>query len=103
MRRVFLVSLLSPLGSRLVLPSDILPWICALFPVFINQATFPGNQISFHMTHAFLNILIQATVSFLLPRLRLRMIFLDRPRANILLAVYRLSSCWPHMGRMGLS
>ena len=103
MRQVFLVSLLSPLGNFRVLPAGILPWICALPPVLSNRATFPGNHVSSHVTRAFLHILILATVSFLLPRLRRRMIFLDRPRANILLVVSCLSSCWPIMGRMGLS
>ena len=100
---VFLVSMLSPLGSHLVLPSGILLWICALPPVFSNLVTFPGNYISSHMTRAFLRILIRDTVSFLLPRLRLRMTFLGFPRANILLAVSHLSYCWPRMGRMNLS
>ena len=103
MWRVFLVSLLIPLGSRQVLPSFILPCICALPPVFINKATFPGNGVSSHVTYAFIHILILATVSFLLPRSRLRIIFVGFPRAIILLVLSRLSFFWPHMGRMDLS
>ena len=101
MRQVFLVSLLSPMGNSRVLPSDIISWIRAIPPVLSNQATFPGNHISSHATHAFLHILILANVSFLLPRSHQRMIFLDLPRASILLVVSRLPYCWPRMGRMG--
>ena len=101
--QVSLATMLSLLGNNLSLPSYVLPSILGL-PLAPNiPATFPGSHASSRAAHASLRILTQAIRSSLTLCSRPFMIFLGHPRDSILLAVSRLTSCFPHIGRTGLS